>query len=234
MNGEVKVLDKYGVEKKVQKIEKIENVLSKAFYLLVKRTFDIVCGLIGVICLVPLTLAVKIGNLLTGDTKSIFYAQKRIGLDGKEFNLYKFRSMVPNADEKLEELLKNDEKLAEEYQINKKLENDPRITKIGKFLRKTSLDETPQLLNVLLGEMSLIGNRPYLPREKEDMGEYYIDIVKTKPGLTGYWQVEGRSETTFDERLKLEQYYSNHVNLKMDVKIFLKTFEVVLLSKGAK
>ena len=104
-----------------------------------------------------------------------------------------------------------------------KLKNDPRITKIGKLLRKTSLDELPQLINVVKGEMSLIGNRPYLPREKEDMGKSYEEIIKTKPGITGYWQVKGRSNITFKERLKLESYYSNNANLLLDIKIFFLT-----------
>ena len=104
---------------------------------------------------------------------------------------------------------------------------------MGKILRRTSLDELPQLVNVLKGDMSLIGNRPYLPREKEDMGQYFDTIVKTKPGLTGYWQVNGRSNTTFEERLKLEEYYSNHASLKMDIKILFKTVYVVLFHKGA-
>ena len=190
--------------------------------------------LFGAICLLPLMMIVKIFALLTGDTKSIFYAQKRIGLNGKEFSIYKFRSMVPNAEEELERILNEGGELAEEYKRDKKMKNDPRITKIGKFLRKTSLDETPQLINVLKGEMSLIGNRPYLPGEKEDMGEYYDNIVRTKPGITGYWQVSGRSDTTFKKRLELEQYYSNNASLKMDVKIFFKTFKAVGLCKGAK
>lgn len=234
MNGDVKIYNKYAVENKMEKIKRAEHELSNVTYLFIKRVFDIICGLVGVICLVPLAAIVKICNLLTGDKESIFYAQKRIGLDGKEFNIYKFRSMVPNAEEKLKELMEQDEAIAEEYRINKKLENDPRITKIGNILRRTSLDETPQLFNVLKGDMSLIGNRPYLPGEKEDMGEYYDAIVKTKPGITGYWQVSGRSDTTFKKRLELEQHYSNNASLKMDVKIFLKTFEVVLLHKGAK
>lgn len=101
-------------------------------------------------------------------------------------------------------------------------------------MRKLSIDELPQLINVLKGDMSMIGNRPYLPREKDDMGEYYKDIIKTKPGLTGYWQVNGRSDTTFNERLKLESFYSNHNSLVLDIKIFFKTFQVVLFGKGAK
>ena len=209
------------------------KTIKKYLYLGIKRLFDIFASLFGLLFLLPIALFVKMSYMLTGDFKSIFFSQKRIGKNGKEFNFFKFRSMVKNADEVLFKMLEENEKLREEYRINKKLANDPRITKVGKFLRKTSLDELPQLINIFLGQMSIIGNRPYLPREKEDMGEYFDDILKTKPGLTGYWQVSGRSNCTFSERLKLEKYYSEHCGLKMDIKIFFKTFYVVLLRKGA-
>ena len=113
------------------------------------------------------------------------------------------------------------------------MKNDPRITKIGKLIRKTSIDELPQLFNIFKGDMSLIGNRPYLPREKDDMGDYFKIIVKTKPGLTGWWQVNLRSRGTFEERLKMEKYYSEHAGFRMDFKIFIKTFKVVLMKDGA-
>lgn len=200
----------------------------------IKRLFDIICSLIGCLFLLPIALVVKISYILNKDFEPIFFTQNRIGLHGKEFKFYKFRSMVSNADKVLEELLANNEKLAEEYSINKKLTNDPRITKMGIILRNTSIDELPQLINVLKGDMSLIGNRPYLPREKEDMGLYYKNIVETKPGLTGYWQVSGRSDVTFQKRLELEKYYSNNASLKLDIQIFFKTFAVVLLKKGSK
>ena len=214
--------------------KKISSRVGHKIYLIIKRTMDIFFSLIGLIFLLPIAIIVKIIYMCNKDFHPIFFKQKRIGKNGKLFNFYKFRSMVPNADEVLTKLLKEDKEAAKEYKINKKLENDPRITKIGKILRKTSIDELPQLINVLKGDMSLIGNRPYLPREKEDMGDYYNDILKTKPGLTGYWQVSGRSNTTFEERLKLEKYYSNHNSLKLDIKIFFKTFKVVLLHKGSK
>lgn len=208
--------------------------LSRSFYFFVKRLFDILMSIIGIIVMIPIALLVKISYMLTGDFDSIFYKQKRIGKNGEEFDFYKFRSMIPNADEVLKELLKNDKKLAKEYKINKKLEHDPRVTKMGNILRKTSLDELPQVLNIIKNDMSVIGNRPYLPREKEDMGIYYNDIIKTKPGLTGLWQVSGRSNTTFEERLKIEQEYSNSYGFRLDVKIFFKTFEAVFKHKGAK
>ena len=200
----------------------------------IKRTFDIVVALIGCLFLLPVAVIVKISSLISGDLNPIVFSQNRIGKNGQEFKFYKFRSMIPNADEALFKLLEKNPERKKEYEQNKKLENDPRITKIGKFLRKTSLDELPQFINVLKGDMSLIGNRPYLPREKEDMKNYYNDIVKTKPGLTGYWQVNGRSDTSFGQRLTLEQYYSNHASLRLDIKIFFKTFKVVLLHKGSK
>ena len=209
------------------------KIKTVSFYRITKRSFDIMCAVIGLIFLIPIIVIIKLITLLSGDTKSIFFTQKRFGQNGKIFKLYKFRSMVPNADEVLEKLLKEDKKAAQEYKKNKKLKNDPRITKVGKIIRKASIDELPQLLNVLKGDMSMIGNRPYLPREKEDMGEYYNDVLSTKPGLTGYWQVSGRSDTTFKKRLELEKYYSEHAGIKMDLRIFFKTFSVVLGCKGS-
>lgn len=205
----------------------------KISYLVIKRIFDILISIIGLILLIPIALIIKIAYMCTGDFTSIFFVQERIGKNGKLFKFFKFRSMVPNADEILFRTMELDEIVAAEYSKNKKLKDDPRVTKIGKLIRKLSIDEFPQFINVFLGEMSLIGNRPYLPREKQDMGEYYEDIIKTKPGLTGYWQVSGRSNTTFEKRLELEKEYSDNASLKLDIKIFFKTFAVVLFGKGA-
>ena len=206
--------------------------VNKTFYLCVKRIFDIFVSLIGLVISIPIEVIIKIANMLTGDFHSIFFVQDRIGKDGKLFKFYKFRTMVPNADEVLKDLLK-DKKLKAEYDKNKKLKNDPRITKVGRIIRKCSIDETPQFINVFLGDMSLIGNRPYLPREKKDMGKYYDDIVSTKPGLTGYWQTSGRNDVSFHRRLELEQIYSKTACLSFDIKIFFRTFSVVLFGKGA-
>ena len=218
--------------KEAVEINCLDNI-KWCLYLFVKRVFDIFVGLIGLILLIPISIIIKIVSICSGDFKSIFFTQKRIGKNGKEFNFYKFRSMVPNADEILFKMLEENKEAAEEYKINKKLKNDPRITKVGKIIRKTSIDELPQLLNVLLGNMSLIGNRPYMPREKEDMGKYFDDIVKTKPGITGYWQTSGREDVTFKKRLELESYYSNHCNILLDIKIFFKTFKAVFGGHGA-
>lgn len=203
-------------------------------YLFIKRVFDIVVSLIGCMLLIPVIVIVKIASVINKDYDSIIYTQKRIGKNGKEFKLYKFRSMVVDADTELEKILRKNKKLRKEYMKNRKLKNDPRITKVGKIIRKTSIDELPQMINVLKGDMSMIGNRPYLPREMAAMGDYYDVIVRTKPGLTGYWQVSGRSEVSFDYRLKLEKYYSENYGLKMDFKIFIRTIKVVFRCKGAK
>ena len=229
MNNSIVFEDNALIESK----SKVINKIKKTSYYLIKRSFDIITSIIGLIFILPLTILIKISYMLTGDFNSIFFSQQRIGKNGKEFKLYKFRSMIPDANLELEKLLKENKDLRKEYQLNKKLKKDPRITKIGNILRKTSLDELPQVINILKGDMSIIGNRPYLPREKKDMRENFDIIVKTKPGLTGYWQVSGRSDTTFNRRLELEKYYSLHAGLKLDIKIFFKTFIVVLLKKGA-
>lgn len=200
--------------------------LSKRAYLFIKRTFDIFASLLGLIVLSPLLLLTIIAIRLDSKGKAIF-TQERIGLNGKLFKLYKFRSMVTNADEILEEILSKDDVLALEYRVNKKFKNDPRITRVGKFIRKLSIDELPQLVNVLKGDMSLIGNRPYLPREIDDMRPYYEKIVSTKPGITGLWQTSGRSNTTFKTRCKLEADYSEKASVALDIEIFFKTFVVV-------
>lgn len=203
-----------------------EYAASKVIYLAFKRLFDIIVSLFSLIILSPLLLAVVIAIKLEDKGKAIL-VQERIGLNGKIFRLYKFRSMIKDADKILFEMLATDDKLALEYKINKKLKNDPRITKVGKFIRKLSIDELPQLVNILKGEMSFIGNRPYLPREIDDMQPYYENIVKSKPGLTGMWQTSGRSNATFRSRLKIESEYSENMCLKTDIKIFFKTFKVV-------
>ena len=209
----------------------IIDTVRRKLYLFTKRIFDILISIVLLLFFSPLLILISI-FIKAEDKGSAFIVQERIGKDGKIFKFYKFRSMVSNADDVLEEMLK-DSKLKREYKKNMKFKNDPRITKVGKFIRKTSIDELPQLLNVLKGDMSLIGNRPYLPREKEDMEEYYEDIVSSKPGITGYWQVNGRSSVSFEDRLKLESFYSKNMDLLLDIKIFFLTFYVVFFGRGA-
>lgn len=198
------------------------------FSLLFKRVMDIFGGLIGCITLVPLYFFVRYKNRKEGDYDPVFFKQRRIGRYGKEFTIYKFRTMIPNAEEKLDELMKNDPEIYKEYTKDKKLKNDPRITKAGSFLRKTSLDEFPQFINVLKGDMSLIGPRPYLPREIPDMEDYYNVIIQVKPGITGMWQTHGRSDVDFKGRLKLDNWYFRNYNLWLDVTILIRTIKTIL------
>lgn len=188
----------------------------------------------GVIALIPITIILFIVNKCSKENKGpLFYEQLRIGKNGKEFRLYKYRSMVTHADEKLWEYLNKNEEAKQEYCKYKKLKYDPRITRLGKFLRKTSLDEFPQFINVLKGDMSLVGPRPYLYREKEDMGEKYHEIITVKPGLTGYWQVNGRSNVEFEERVKMDVDYIRKRNLWLDFTLLIKTVLKVFNRRGA-
>lgn len=198
-----------------------------------KRFIDICAGIVGCLILIPLTVFVKYKYVKSGDHDSIIFSQDRIGKNGKMIKIYKFRSMVPNAEKILDELMEKNPKIKEEYLTNKKLVNDPRITPVGNFLRKTSLDEWPQFVNVLLGEMSLIGPRPYLPREKEDMGQYYNSIIKCKPGVTGMWQANGRSDVEFNYRCKLDDYYYHNWSIWLDFTIIYKTIKGVVYGKGS-
>ena len=221
-------------EKNKEHMEKISKRTVRNFFSgLFKRVTDLVAGIVGVIFLIPLIIIVFLIELFTGDFGPIFFIQERIGQKGKTFKMIKFRSMVVGADEILFKYLEENPEAAEEYRVNKKLKNDPRVTKAGKLLRKTSLDEWPQFIHLLTGKMSLVGPRPYLPREKEDMGEYYDFIIKMKPGITGPWQVAGRSTLTFEDRLKLDEEYCAHRGNRRDLKILFKTFLKVIRREGA-
>lgn len=200
---------------------------------IIKRFVDILGGICGLILLIPLTIGIYIANLIAGDKGPIFYTQERYGKNGKIFKMYKFRSMVVGADEKLKKLLEEDEEARKEFEEFKKLRNDPRITKVGEFIRKTSLDEFPQFINVLKGEMSLVGPRPYLPREKEDINGYFNYIMSVKPGITGFWQTNGRSNTTFVDRLDMDMKYYYRHSLKLDMKILKQTVSDVMKKEGA-
>ena len=159
------------------------KVLSKP-YDVFKRVMDIIVGIIGTILIIPTTIIIYIANMLLGDNGPVFYRQKRIGKEGKIFYMLKYRSMVIGADKKLKECIEKDDGLKMEYEKYKKLKKDPRITKIGNFLRKTSLDELLQFIHLIDGKMSLIGPRPFLETEREDMGVYYNTIIQCKPGIT--------------------------------------------------
>ena len=200
---------------------------------IIKKIIDIVIGILGVILLLPVGLYVKIKTVRSGDHEPIIFKQERLGMHGKTIKIYKFRSMVSNAEEILEKLMEEDEEIRNEYLKNKKLRNDPRITPVGEFLRKTSLDEFPQFINILKGEMSFVGPRPYLIREIEDMGVYYNSIIECKPGVTGMWQANGRSDVGFDYRCKLDDYYYRNWSIWLDLTIIYKTIKSVIYGKGS-
>lgn len=220
--------------KEIRKIEIEDVVNNKKLYRGVKRIIDIIGALVGCIILVPLTISIWIANIISKDNGPVFYVQKRIGKNGKVFIMYKYRSMVVDADRKLKRYLLDNPEANEEFMEFRKLKDDPRITVVGKFIRKTSLDEFPQFINVLKGDMSLVGPRPYLPREKRAMGKAYKEIIKTKPGLTGPWQVNGRSEISLKERMKMDIEYMQNESLTSDMKFVLKTIiKIFKNDKGA-
>ncbi len=173
------------VDKKVKKSKVILHKIERVSYFSIKRIFDIICSLLGIIALIPVAIVTKICYIATGDKKSIFYKQKRIGKNGKPIYIYKFRSMVWNADEVLKELLK-DPKYKKEWDLNQKFENDPRITKMENILRKTSLDELPQIINVLKGDMSMIGPRPLVEDELDAHKGNHAIYESVRPGISGW------------------------------------------------
>lgn len=211
--------------------EQASSVRKKPVYAAVKRAADIFVSLIGIIILLPLMLVVKICYLAAGDRDSIFYTQTRVGLNGKPFRLLKFRSMVNNADELLNELLRDND-YRRQWENNQKLDNDPRITKMGNIFRKTSIDEMPQLINVLKGEMSLIGPRPLVEGELEQHGGLPL-YHQVKPGITGWWGCNGRSNTSYEERLELEYYYVRNCSVYLDLKCVAKTIAAIIRRDGA-
>lgn len=218
--------------------EEINNKLTKikirhAISGFIKRGIDLVAGIVGCLLLIPITLFVVISNALNKDNGPILFTQERIGKNGKVFKMYKFRTMVVGAEEILKRHIEEETEIGKEYIEHKKIKNDPRITKVGKFLRATSLDEFPQFINVIKGQMSLVGPRPYLPMEKEDMAEYYDYIVQMKPGVTGPWQVAGRNNLEFEDRLELDKEYCTRRGNRRDVKILFKTVLKVVRKEGA-
>ena len=204
----------------------------KPFYECIKRIFDLVVSLVAVIVLSPILLVIALAIRLE-DRGPILYRAQRIGRGGKPITVYKFRSMRMNAD-RLEDMLTPEE--LEEYKKNFKLEHDPRITKVGAFLRKTSLDELPQLFNILSGTLSLVGPRPVLQEETELYGDKRNVLLSCKPGLTGLWQVSGRSNVTYENgrRQALELQYVSQRSLWLDIKILFWTVGAVVRMDGAK
>jgi Undecaprenyl-phosphate galactose phosphotransferase WbaP len=197
-----------------------------------KRAFDMLLGLVGGLILLPF-LALIAALIALDSPGPVIFTQERLGKGGKLFKCYKFRTMQVGAEALLQELLAANPDVNQEYQLYHKLANDPRVTRMGRMLRKFSLDELPQIWNVLSGELSLVGPRAYLPREIEDMGAYASLILRISPGLTGWWQVMGRHGTTFEERLRLDEYYLSNWSLWLDVFVIIKTFWILAAGNGA-
>lgn len=211
-------------------MQKVENSLMEIKpYVAIKRTADIVVSSISLMFLAPLFLIISI--LIKLESKGpVFFVHTRLGKNGKEIKILKFRTMVQNA----ESLIKNfTPEQMKEFKENFKLAKDPRVTKVGKFLRKTSLDELPQLFNILKGELSIIGPRPIVSEELEKYRENKDKFLSVTPGLTGYWAANGRSNTTYEQRMQMELYYVDNISCKLDIKIFFETIVAVFRKQGA-
>lgn len=207
----------------------IISVDNNRSYPVAKRSMDILGSIFGLIILSILFLITAIAIKIEDPKGKVFFKQVRVGKDGKEFFIYKFRSMASDAEERLKDLLALNEVSGAMF----KMKDDPRITKVGKFIRKTSIDELPQLFNVLKGEMSLVGPRPPLPREVDQYSSYAKQRLLVTPGCTGLWQVSGRSNTSFDEMVELDLQYIKERTIFTDIKIIFKTLFVFLGSKDA-
>lgn len=210
----------------------VRNNLASVWNRALKRIFDLVVSLMGLVVALPLGILIAIAIYIDSPGPVIF-AHLRIGQKKKVFPCYKFRTMVPDAEVKLREYLLEHPEAEAEWQESFKLKDDPRITRVGRFLRKTSLDELPQLLNVLKGEMSLVGPRPIVRREIIKYGEYFRDFALVPPGITGMWQVNGRSDTTYDERVRMDSWYVRNWSVWIDLVYLLKTIRVVISGRGA-
>mgnify|MGYP001435287424 FL=1 len=205
-----------------------ESTRGFSFYEAIKRLIDIICSFVGILVLSPLFIIIAIIIKFTSKGP-VFFSQKRVGRNGKEFDMYKFRSMVVNAEELKEKLAAQNEMSGPMF----KMKDDPRVTKVGKFIRKTSIDELPQLWNILKGDMSLVGPRPSLPKEVAQFDDWMYKRLEVKPGLTCYWQVSGRNNIDFEDWMKLDVRYVEEKNLWIDIKLIYKTVFVLFGDKNA-
>lgn len=229
-------MDKHAVKDDVPPVDKVETVWldadeinSRIGLRCVKRIIDIVLSAVGLVCLIPVFIVVAFLMKKEEPTGPIFFKQTRVGKNGKEFTMYKFRSMCVDAEEKLAELLAENEIKGAMF----KMKDDPRVTKIGKAIRRNSIDELPQLLNVLKGDMSLIGPRPPLPREVKEYSRYDLQRLLVKPGCSGLWQISGRNEMNFAEMVELDIQYIREQSLMNDIKVIWKTVKVMISPNGA-
>lgn len=215
-------------EKGVHTVEDSSSNSESVTYIITKRLLDIVCSFMGLLFLSPIFLIVAIAIKIESKGPIIF-KQERVGKNGKHFYMYKFRSMVINAEELKAKLEKQNEMSGPMFKIKK----DPRVTKVGRFIRKTSIDELPQLVNILRGEMSIVGPRPSLPKEVAQFDDWMMKRLDVEPGLTCFWQVSGRNNIGFKEWMQMDVYYAENRNLKMDIKLILKTVRVLFGDSNA-
>lgn len=213
------------MENSLRKLREDERIQPKEgpVYLFFKRAMDIIGSLCGIILLSPLLIIVALAIKIEDPKGSVFFSQQRCGKDNKLFPMYKFRSMVSNAEELLEELMEHNEMDGPVF----KIKEDPRITRVGKFIRKTSIDELPQLFNILRGDMSIVGPRPAIPHEVAEYSDYHKQRLLVKPGLTCIWQVSGRNSIGFEEWMDMDLEYIEKRNLWMDIKLIFKTVGVL-------
>ena len=211
---------------------KIKNNLARKYNRIIKRIFDLTVSFLSLVILIPLGVLLSV-LIYIDNPGPVVFSHTRIGKSGKEFPCYKFRTMVLGAEKILENHLAENEEAKKEWEKDFKLKNDPRITKVGFFLRKTSLDEFPQIINVIKGEMSLVGPRPIVKAEVEKYKECIYDYYLVPPGITGLWQVNGRSDTTYEERVQMDSWYVRNWSIWIDIVYIIKTFKVVIERKGA-
>ena len=219
------------MENSLRKLREDERIQPKEgpIYLFFKRAMDIIGSLCGIILLSPLLIIVALAIKIEDPKGSIFFSQQRCGKDNKLFPMYKFRSMVSNAEELLEDLMEHNEMDGPVF----KIKEDPRITRVGKFIRKTSIDELPQLFNILRGDMSIVGPRPAIPHEVAEYSDYHKQRLLVKPGLTCIWQVSGRNSIGFEEWMEMDLEYIEKRNLWMDTKLIFKTVGVLFGDENA-
>lgn len=211
---------------------KIKNQLARRRNRVIKRAFDLLFTICGGLCILPFLLVIAV--MVAVDNKgNVIFAHRRVGRDGKEFKCYKFQTMIPNAQEALEKYLAENPEARKEWEESFKLTDDPRVTKLGSILRKTSLDEMPQLWNVIKGDMSLVGPRPIVAKEIERYGEYFREYAMVPPGITGMWQASGRSDTTYEERVEMDTWYVRNWSVWIDLMYLFKTVKIVFTGKGA-
>jgi len=219
--------DNYLIEKEIILDKDVVN--NRKMYLVTKRLLDLFGSVIGILILSPVFILIAIFIKFEDPKGPILFKQERVGKDGKKFYMYKFRSMVTDAEDRLKDILEYNEISGAMF----KMKDDPRITKIGKFIRKTSIDELPQLFNVLKGDMSLVGPRPPLEREVVQYSTYHYQRLLVTPGCTGLWQVSGRNLLSFDEMILLDLEYIKNRSISKDVLILLRTVKVILKPEGA-